>query len=140
MATDPIGWRRIALALVGLWLLGGAIYVFMAPDRVPSFVLINNTGAKIVVHVDDTSVMIGPGKSGELTNDLRNLQPFFIETPVGRRNSYTWMPIGDQRFIGGNHLYWQIEPDHKIYMLLPAPIGDSKDIPSQPAGYPLEPR
>jgi hypothetical protein len=134
--------RRIALVLAGLWLLCAVIYIIMAPDRLPTYVLINNTRAKITVHADGTSLIIGPGESGEIhVFDARKLQPFFLETDGGRRNTYMWVPIGDRRrYIPGYRVYWQIEGDHKIYVLLPAPTGVVKELPTQPPGYPLEPR
>jgi hypothetical protein len=131
---------RALVIVVLVWLACVVVYIVCAPDRLPTYVILNNSGSSVTLQANGISLEVDSGGSGEIpTFDVRKLQPFFLETDEGKRIRYTWMPIGDRRFIRGHRIYWQLERDFKIYLVLPTPEGVAKELPIQPPGYPLEP-
>jgi hypothetical protein len=124
-----------------LWLLSVVIFIIFGQHPRPTYVIFNNTGAGIEVIADGASLVVAAGDSGEIpVHDARKLQPFLIESAGGKRLKYTWMPVGERRLVRGGRVFWQIEPDLKIYVLLPVPEDVVRNLPPQPIGFPLEPQ
>lgn len=129
-----------AALLATCWIACAVVYVIFAPDRLPSYELKNNAGARITVETAGASVVVAPGETCRLGHDPRSLMPFKVETANGDCRKYSWVPVDDRRFCFYDRVFFQLQGDGKVYILMPGPAGPKDGIPEQPPGYPLEPQ
>ena len=127
-----------AVVLIISFLVMVGVYIFFAGDRIPDLVVLNNTGQKITVSMQEKTTTVDPDSIGELKSPFYDL--ISIETEKNEKFNYRWVPLQDQKYVKNYCIHLQIEADLKIYVLPFRADRVVEQLSEQPRGYPMEPR
>jgi hypothetical protein len=116
------------------------LYVQVAADRVPTLVVVNNSGQRLTVTSAATVVPLPSSMIAEVPFPSTPPPVILVGTADGRTWKYKWAPLDGASYGYGFQIYLQIEADGAIYVLPGKVKGVSKPLPAQPASYPLKPQ
>ncbi|MCS7045187.1 MAG: hypothetical protein NZO58_02405 [Gemmataceae bacterium] len=130
--------KAIGYGIVFFCLLSPVIYIIFAPDIVAPRSIINNSGEQIIIEREGESLVVAHGEAGTLLP--KETLDFCIRRADGTRFNYRWQPFPWYDYIISNHIYLQLEPDFRVYLLREASKSIVHELPKQPEMWPLIPQ
>jgi hypothetical protein len=115
------------------------VYVYFAADGVPSYVFINNTNRSLTLNfmVDSRAYTVASAQA--VTVPPLSDWSFTIDEGDGKQSRYKLAPV-DRSHVSKNTIYFQIQQDRSVYLVISPSETPIQNLPLQSEGYPLRPQ
>jgi hypothetical protein len=130
----------ISMAVILTFIAMVGVYIAFGQDKVPTLVLVNNSGQGLTITSAATVVSLTPSTTAEVPFPSTPPPLIVVRTADGHSWKYMWVPLDGASYGYGPQIYMQIEADGTIYVLPGKVKRVSKPLPVQPVGYPLKPQ